>query len=96
MKFEWDERKRQTNIAKHGFDFVDVEEVFGNPLYTVKDSRFDYGELRFLTLGILFGRIVAISHTENDEVIRIISFRKADKNEQQTYIENIANRLGEN
>ena len=95
MRFEWDESKRQINILKHGFDFVDVEDVFANPLYTIKDTRFDYGEVRFLTLGILFGRIVAISHTENEEIVRVISFRKADKNEQQTYIKNISDRLGE-
>ena len=94
MRFEWDETKRKANIVKHGFDFVDAEEVFSQPIYTVKDARFDYGEVRFLTLGMLLGRIVAISHTESDEVTRVVSFRKADKNEQQIFIQYIANRLG--
>lgn len=49
------------------------------------DDRFNYGEIRFLTLGMLNGRVVAVSHTETDEVTRIISVRKASKNEEEIY-----------
>jgi len=41
MRFEWDEQKRQSNLLKHGFDFVDVEEVFKGFTVTILDDRFD-------------------------------------------------------
>lgn len=95
MEFVWDENKRRINLEKHGFDFLDTEKLSENRIYTVKDDRFDYGEERYFTLGLLFGRIVALSHTESDQTVRVISLRKANKYEQQKYIEEIANRLGE-
>ncbi len=82
-------------MEKHGLDFVDAEKLNNSPLYTVRDDRFDYEEERYFTLGLLSGRIVALSHTETDETIRVISFRKANKYEQQEYIKEITNRLGE-
>jgi uncharacterized DUF497 family protein len=58
---------------------------------TIPHDRFDYGEARFITLGLLKGRVVAIAHTETDEVVRIISVRKATKNEEIRYFKEIAN-----
>ncbi len=95
MKFEWDENKRLINLQRHQIDFADVKQVFDNERRTIVDDRFDYGEIRFFTLGLLHGRIVAVSHTETDDLIRIISVRKADKNEQAKYYSEIGNRLGE-
>lgn len=89
MKFEWDANKRRENLRKHGFDFADAELVFEKETYSIIDNRFDYGEVRFFTLGLLFGRVVAISHTETNEVIRIISMRKADKYDQEKYFKKI-------
>ena len=89
MRFEWDERKRLSNLRRHGFDFVDAERIFVGNAITILDDRFDYGEVRFVTLGMLDGRVVAITHTETDEVTRIISFRKASKNEEEIYYEEI-------
>ena len=85
MRFEWDEAKRQSNIKRHGFDFLAVEGIFATDVFTILDNRFDYGEIRFLTLGILNGTVVAIAHTETDEVTRIISVRKARKIEEEIY-----------
>ena len=51
--------------------------------------RFDYDETRFITLGLLDGRVVVIAHTETQEVIRIISVRKATKNEEANYFKEI-------
>jgi uncharacterized DUF497 family protein len=79
MKFEWNEEKRKSNIAKHGLDFVDSKNVFDSVTFTFVDDRFDYGEQRFITLGIMKGMVVAIAHTEEDDVIRIISMRKPTK-----------------
>ena len=90
MRFEWDEAKRQSNIRKHGIDFIGTEEVFQGKTVTILDERLDYGEERFITLGLLKGRVVVIAHTETDEVIRIISVRKATKNEETSYFKAIA------
>lgn len=91
MDFEWDEEKRLSNIAKHGIDFIGVESVFAGETVTVPDDRFDYGEERFITFGLLEERVVAIAHTETDLTIRIISVRKATKNEQENYFKTIGN-----
>jgi hypothetical protein len=90
MLFEWDEAKRQSNIQKHGIDFIGVERVFTGTTVTILDDRFDYGESRFITLGLLSGRVVVIAHTEAPEVIRIISVRKATRNEEASYFKEIA------
>ena len=89
IEFEWDESKRLFNIHKHGIDFSDVPVVFDGLIVTVKDERFDYGEQRFVTFGLLQGQVVAMVHTESEDYIRIISTRKATKNEQKTYFEQI-------
>ncbi len=91
MNFEWDEDKRLSNIEKHGFDFGEIETVFDGETVTILDNRFDYGEKRFVTFGLLDGRTVAITHTETETVIRIISVRKATTNEETNYFREIAN-----
>ncbi len=90
MQYEWDEAKRLSNIQKHGIDFVGIEKVFAGETVTILDDRFDYGEPRFITLGLLSGRVVVIAHTETLGVIRIISVRKATKNEEARYFKEIA------
>lgn len=89
VKFTWDEKKRKTNILNHGFDFIDAKEIFEGVTLTFEDSRFDYGEERFVTLGLLKGVIIVIAHTEKGNDIRVISMRKATKNEQKIYFERL-------
>lgn len=91
MKFEWDENKRLENLRKHGFDFADVTEVFTPDAFTILDERFDYGEIRYVTFALLNGRVVSITHTESDDAIRIISVRKAEKDEEIEYYKQIRN-----
>ena len=91
VDFAWDETKRQSNLQKHGFDFVEVELVFAGETTTILDDRFDYGEARFVTFGLLNGRVVVVAHIETDTVIRVISLRKATKNEETNYFKEIAN-----
>jgi len=62
--------------------------VFEGCTLTVEDTRFEYGERRFVTLGLLEGRVVAVVHTETARKIRIISIRKATRREQEAYFEN--------
>ena len=87
MKFEWDEVKQQANLRKRRLDFADAETVFAGATFTFEDDRFEYGEDRYITLGLLRGTVVVIAHTERKEVIRVISMRKATKNEQKVYFE---------
>ncbi len=85
MKFEWDEAKRRSNVARHGIDFVSVNELFDGLTITISDDRFAYDEERFVTFGILNGRVLAVVHTESESSIRIVSVRKANKNEQENF-----------
>jgi uncharacterized protein len=85
MEFEWDEVKRLSNLDKHGIDFLNVEEVFDSDIVTVEDDRYDYGERRFVTFGLLQGRVVAVVYTDRGDTMRLISVRKATKYEQRTY-----------
>ena len=89
MRFTWREAKRQVNLETHGFDFLDAPEVFEGLTFTFEDDRFDYGEKRFVTLGFLSGVPVSIVHTETADRIRIISFRKATKQEHAILLKNI-------
>jgi uncharacterized DUF497 family protein len=89
VRFEWNEGKRQSNLAKHGVDFADLEPIFDGDTVTVLDDRFDYDEHRFITLALLNGIVLAIAHTETDEVIRFISARRATSYEEEVYFKQI-------
>jgi len=86
--FAWDEAKRQTNLRKHRIEFRDAEKIFRGFTLTAEDTR-AYGEPRFLTLGLLEDQVVSVAHTERGEDIRIISIRKATKNEARYYFSQI-------
>ena len=89
MKFIWDESKRISNINKHGLDFVLTYLIFENDTFTFEDNRIAYNERRFITLGLLDGAVVVVVHAETDNEIRVISLRKAVKNEQKLYFANV-------
>ena len=89
MKFTWDEQKRKKTLAERGLDFADAKTVFNGATFTFEDERFDYGERRFVTIGLLDTIVVVIVHTESPKEIRIISMRKGEKDEQKIYFENI-------
>ena len=89
MQFTWSERKRAINIKEHGLDFVDTPRVFEGLTYTFEDDRFNYSEQRFETLGLLAGVPVSIVHTETEDEIRVISFRKATKREADLYFNQV-------
>ena len=87
----WDETKRRRNLRKHGFDFVDAEQVFDGVTYTYEDDRLRYDERRFVSLGLLRDIVVSIVHTEENNQVHIISMRKATRREREIYFESIAN-----
>jgi uncharacterized DUF497 family protein len=88
--FEWDEHKNQQNIRKHGLDFGDAWEIFGGPLVPELDLRSDYGEDRWTIIGLLGDRVVVVTFTfGSNEVIRLISLRKALRHERKRFEEEI-------
>jgi hypothetical protein len=89
MRFTWDEKKRRANLKDHGLDFVDVPRVFEGPTFTFEDDRFEYEEKRFVTLGFLGDVAVSLVHTESESEIRVISFRKATRNEEIILFESL-------
>ena len=91
MHYEWDEQKRLSNARKHGIDFQDAIAIFAGDTVLMADDRFDYGERRFVSLGLLQGRVIVVAHTERGQVTRIISARKATRYEQSIYFQRIAN-----
>ncbi len=96
MNVEWDEEKRRANIIKHSLDFADSWEMFAGPLLTGLDERKDYGEDRWIGIGLLKGIVAVIVFTERGEdTLRIISLRKALKHERIKYDQAIRDGLEE-
>ncbi len=93
MDFEWDEAKRELNLAKHGLDFSDAPNMFELPMLSALDTRRDYGEERWLGIGLLQGRVVVVVFTQPNADIRIISLRKAVSRERK-FTEAVEDRLG--
>ena len=91
MRFTWSERKRAINLREHGLDFLDAPRVFEGLTFTYEDDRFAYSEQRFITLGLLAGVPVSVAHTESDDEIRIISFRKATGREEKRFFNEVQN-----
>jgi uncharacterized DUF497 family protein len=93
VRFEWDEAKAKSNARKHGVRFEDAMLVFSDPYALVEQDRLEDGELRWQTLGLAGGIVLLlVAHTvrdeQGDEIIRIISARKAIRKERQRYDEN--------
>jgi uncharacterized DUF497 family protein len=87
MDFEWDEAKRLTNILKHGIDFVDAIGIFTGRFEETEDLRRDYGERRTRTFGEFEGNVLHVVSTWRNDRRRIISARRARRNERRAYYE---------
>lgn len=88
MKFEWDKAKNDINKTKHGVSFDEAIEVFADPnAVEVYDESHSGNEDRYKVIGMLQNRVIVISliFTEREETIRVISARKADKDEKDVY-----------
>ncbi|PHS23817.1 MAG: hypothetical protein COA84_10485 [Robiginitomaculum sp.] len=86
MKFEWDTAKNEANIAKHGIGFERAKAIFDNPVLTGIDDRFDYGELRLTSIGIIGATaVLVVIHTDRNGICRIISARPATRTERRKY-----------
>ena len=92
--FEWDEAKNRANIRKHGFDFADAEEMFNGVLLAHPDTREQYGEDRWIAIGMVRGRVAVLVFAERDpHIIRIVTLRKATSYERQQYEKAIQDEL---
>ncbi len=74
-------------MRTHGLDFVDASEMFDAPMLTHLDTREEYGEDRWIGIGLIQGRVAVVAFTERDdgETIRIISLRKALSHERKNF-----------
>lgn len=91
MKYEWDSNKNEINKKKHGISFEEAKQVFDDPLHiAILDERFSYFEERWITIGkTLSSQIVVAANLyfddDGEEVIRIISARRATSHERRQY-----------
>jgi uncharacterized DUF497 family protein len=81
--FEWDENKSKANLEKHGYDFEDASQIFYGPILLHRSDRND--EERWIAVGSFDNRRIAVIFTRRDQIIRIISARRARKHEERTY-----------
>jgi uncharacterized DUF497 family protein len=93
MRFEWDDEKNRSNLAKHKVSFDTAIAVFDDPFALSIQDRVVDGEERWQTSGMIDGVVLLIvAHTwkdsDGDEVIRLISARKATRNERRAYAKN--------
>ena len=89
MRFIWHEPKRLLTLEKRGLDFADAVLILDGPTLTFEDDRRDYGEQRWVSMGLLRGKVVVVVHTETKDEIRIISMREAEKDEQFLFFSNL-------
>jgi uncharacterized DUF497 family protein len=86
--FEWDDAKAVGNLAAHGVSFEAASLAFDDAFAVVReDRRQNYGEDRFILLGMVDGRLLAVSYTMRDARVRIISARLAEPRERRRYHE---------
>lgn len=89
MKFEWNEAKRLNVYEKHGVDILHAALIFENQILTKPDTRRDYGEDRYISLGMVDDEVFIVVHTERDGVTRLITAWKGGSNDKKTYEERI-------
>ena len=89
MRFAWDQKKAIHNLTKHGVSFEEASSVFGDLLsQTYLDPSHSIDELRFIIIGLSEqGRILVVAHTDNGEIVRLISAREATPSERKSYEE---------
>jgi uncharacterized DUF497 family protein len=91
MLFEWDDDKNRQNLRKHGVSFEEAQTIFDEVVFTRFDERFDYGEIREISIGAIQGVvIIVVVHTERNDVMRIISARLATRKERKEYYDYLA------
>lgn len=89
LRFEWDPDKAASNLKKHGVSFDVAARIFYDmDRLDRHDGREDYGEDRFITIGLVGGVELSVAYTLRTDTIRIISAREAERHEQRDYWKN--------
>ena len=85
-EFEWDDAKARRNYNRHGVTFEIARKAFRDPfMVEILDSREDYGEERYLLIGLADGQLLSIIYTMRNQRFRLISARRANRDEQDHY-----------
>ena len=86
MNYQWDPVKSKTNVKKHGIEFADAVGVFDDADAIILEDPDSEGEQRFLSIGLdILGRIIVVAYTYRGDEVRVISARKATKQEVRIY-----------
>ena len=86
MSSEFDPKKNDANLKKHGVSLSEGDGVLNDPLAVTEEDNSAEGEQRFVTIGTnVFGSLMVVVHTPRGEMVRIISVRKADPKERKAY-----------
>ena len=83
-RFEWYENKRTLNLEKHGIDFIDAVDIFLD-LSRIETESIRAGELRYQMIGTVNDVVLLVVYTYRNSIVRIISARRASKNEREAY-----------
>jgi uncharacterized DUF497 family protein len=83
LEFEWDDRKRRTNLEKHGIDFEDAIGIFDGPVFVRRSDRNE--EKRWVAVGEFYGRVIAVVYTVRLSAYRIISAREGRSDERRDF-----------
>jgi uncharacterized protein len=94
LSFEWDEEKNAANVKNHGIDFLDAALIFEGPTLEAVDDREDYGEVRYIAFGLSDETVLQVVYTwrlhrRGENIIRIISARKANRYDAEKYYREI-------
>lgn len=95
LEFEWDEAKNETNFGKHGIDFDFAIGIFEGFTIEDEDDRRDYGETRMRVIGETAGNVLLVVYTPREPRLRIISARKARRDERKRYYQALGQTLPE-
>jgi uncharacterized DUF497 family protein len=95
MGFQWDDAKYRLNFRKHLVTFRQAAQIFSGPILQGPDGRRDYGEPRFVAIGMSSGVVLRVIFTLRDDDIRIISAWKASRNDRARYEKFIQEREAE-
>jgi uncharacterized DUF497 family protein len=85
MEFEWDERKRRSILQRRGFDILNAARIFDGPVLTERDSRRDYGEDRYISLGKVGEEYFVVVHTPRERTQHLITAWRAGRGARRRY-----------
>ena len=92
MQVEWDDGKRRRLLRERGIDLLYAALIFDGPVLTWEDDRQDYGERRWISLGVVDGEAFIVVHTDRSGVTRLITAWKGGRHDLERYKAGIARR----